>query len=755
MSDSDDSVTELQEESDKAEVIQYFSTNYAKVISNFRQYYETRNQMSSIVMKMNAFENKIDKVKKSNLYDIREISNKTNLIINLTKLQNMLLQIKNNITHGQKAIMNIKQDKHTAAIRAIQKLDSKHLTDFVSNLQQLITNKVQIEANTKIQQWVELSKQQQIDMGLSVIQNCEQLQMVNSQFARISLFQPDVRSSIVMRQSTVGRVSMIRQSIVRQSIVRQSMVPNPNRVSFFTQFKQQQTQNMQVSRQSQLNQSIMDQSQQMLHESLIEPNAWEFQIDYSQLKLPQMIYENLNQKLSFYQQLKQSRIKFLQYVCGNENRQGMNDFRNYLACILGFVLMDLELNKSFKDYEEMNLVVLENVKLIEKQIKNSFITFDLRDLLQIKKEIQLFSVALAKLHQYQLSNQINKCLNDQFLVYSNRRIEEIKKSLTKSIQSDNGYPLTLQNKEQFDLLCTIIKCPQNKKLELPISQFVQDAVYQINLFIEGSITYLQSLNEYFDQNVIFYMDTLFIAICDIIKNYVQQCDDFMLLVQATVNFNHLELSIQYYKKNIESLLQVTQTKEMECQNHFKNTRYFCEEALQNAINQKIILPQMDWAPSIPHKGPHDYFIMINGYYESIIGTLQLMVPQFIESSIYLTFKYLNKLIWKQLLETKAFNIIGLFNLEVDLQSFLKVCNQQMFPESSKEIIQFLNLFLVDIPASYLDNQKRQANYCYLEVPKLLKIFPKYKKVVYNKLPVVRKREVDAVIKKIQENLQAF
>lgn len=60
MSDSDDSVTELQEESDKAEVIQYFSTNYAKVITNFQQYCEIRNHMSSLVMKMNAFENKID-----------------------------------------------------------------------------------------------------------------------------------------------------------------------------------------------------------------------------------------------------------------------------------------------------------------------------------------------------------------------------------------------------------------------------------------------------------------------------------------------------------------------------------------------------------------------------------------------------------------------------------------------------------------------------------------------------------------------
>lgn len=36
MSDSDDSVTELQEESDKTEVIQYFSTNYGKVVSNFQ-----------------------------------------------------------------------------------------------------------------------------------------------------------------------------------------------------------------------------------------------------------------------------------------------------------------------------------------------------------------------------------------------------------------------------------------------------------------------------------------------------------------------------------------------------------------------------------------------------------------------------------------------------------------------------------------------------------------------------------------------
>lgn len=30
----------------------------------------------------------------------------------------------------------------------------------------------------------------------------------------------------------------------------------------------------------------------------------------------------------------------------------------------------------------------------------------------------------------------------------------------------------------------------------------------------------------------------------------------------------------------------------------------------------------------------------------------------------------------------------------------------------------------------------------------MKMFPKYKKIVYGKLPVVRKRDVDAVFKKI-------
>lgn len=42
-------------------------------------------------IKLMYFISCIKKVKKSNLYDIREISNKTNLIINLNKLQNMLL----------------------------------------------------------------------------------------------------------------------------------------------------------------------------------------------------------------------------------------------------------------------------------------------------------------------------------------------------------------------------------------------------------------------------------------------------------------------------------------------------------------------------------------------------------------------------------------------------------------------------------------------------------------------------------------
>lgn len=42
MSDSDDSVGEFKDETDKEEIQQYFSVNFAKIISNFQQYCETR-----------------------------------------------------------------------------------------------------------------------------------------------------------------------------------------------------------------------------------------------------------------------------------------------------------------------------------------------------------------------------------------------------------------------------------------------------------------------------------------------------------------------------------------------------------------------------------------------------------------------------------------------------------------------------------------------------------------------------------------
>lgn len=55
------------------------------------------------------------------------------------------------------------------------------------------------------------------------------------------------------------------------------------------------------------------------------------------------------------------------------------------------------------------------------------------------------------------------------------------------------------------------------------------------------------------------------------------------------------------------------------------------------------------------------------------ATLSAFVPDFVESSVYLTFKQINTMIWKQLLSVKNFNILGLVNIELDLKSLLQMC----------------------------------------------------------------------------------
>lgn len=220
-----------------------------------------------------------------------------------------------------------------------------------------------------------------------------------------------------------------------------------------------------------------------------------------------------------------------------------------------------------------------------------------------------------------------------------------------------------------------------KYYELPFSQIVQDSINQVNLFIEGCIQYLSGLSEYYDQNVITYLDSLYSETSNVIRQFVQGRErDPLQLCQLALNINYLEKSIGYYRRQIEQVLQVSSTREFEAVGYFKNARFACEEAIQENLNKRILaqcrqLSVVDWCPEMPLKGPHDFFEMMVSQYESQLSTMGLLVPQFVQSSIYLSLKFINGLIWKVLIdEVKHFNILGLVNLNQDINCLINVCH---------------------------------------------------------------------------------
>ncbi|KAM3136013.1 hypothetical protein pb186bvf_011818 [Paramecium bursaria] len=752
-SDSDDSFEDQEEFNDQARQkllkAQYMS-NYKKVIETFINYYNQRSDMKLKVQKMKLMEKKIEKVRKSNQYDIREIKQMTNTIVNINKVQTHLGDVKNNLITAQKALQSLKLDKSIAAIRYMQKLkqNNKFIDPFIKQVKEQVQNQVIAEANKKILYWIEQSRKQQTEMGLIVLQSCEVQLQQNASFGRVSIFNPDQRSSIIMRQTMFNNQNVMRnsmrQSVIRQSVIRQSINQSQNRQSIFQQFNTNN--NLQNS------QIVESQTLQ-----LIESQLWEFDVDFSTLKQPLIIYETLEMYQQFIEQLKLNRQQYLQGICDDSQIHNVGEFRNYISTILGFILMDQEINKQYQEYNEVERVN-QTTKQIEKQIKSAFQQIDLAEILIVKKDVQLFSLALSKLKLYQISNQINKTLNDLFIVFCNRRIEKIKRDLDKTIRLDGCAQLVVSTRDQYDMLCNILKIerdPHLKKLELPVSKTVLDIIDNINLFIDGSIQYLQNLNDYYDQNVIFYLDVLFQMISEVFKQYALEIKDFFILCQQTLNFNYVEISLSYFRKQIETLLQVTTTKDFECLNSIKDGRYVLETGIQDCINSKIIITNFDWAPEKPNKGPTDSFQLIISGYQTTQATLQVLLPDFINSSLYLTFKHLNKIIWKSLLDTKYFNILGLVNMQTNLQNLLEIAQQQIFPESIKEFIQFLDLFLVGTPDQYLNPQLRNQKYMYINSQILVKVLSKYKKIEYQKYPVVRKRDVDSVIKEICQNPNAY
>jgi len=111
----------------------------------------------------------------------------------------------------------------------------------------------------------------------------------------------------------------------------------------------------------------------------------------------------------------------------------------------------------------------------------------------------------------------------------------------------------------------------------------------------------------------------------------------------------------------------------------------------------------------------------------------------------------------ELASIKKFNILSIFNLNLDLRGFEDFVKKSKIPnlmENFSELRQLINLLLSGNIEEILDKPTREAKYFYLSNEKLIQFLDKFKEpdskaVVPDSLPKLKRKAIDIVIKRLK------
>ena len=257
----------------------------------------------------------------------------------------------------------------------------------------------------------------------------------------------------------------------------------------------------------------------------------------------------------------------------------------------------------------------------------------------------------------------------------------------------------------------------------------------------------------------FYFETL--GIFKMLVN--ENAPDILQLCQTSQNLTYIENSINFFQNYIESELNFPCVKDYESMLYYEQMKIKCEEMmherLQNKIDAMLNYSQIDWCPKNLNNQHNEFLQSLMDYLRGVLIAMQEIYPEFVSSLIYLAFKYINnKIIFDFFESSKSYNIIGLANLQIDINFIFKICKNYFgeyanLSECLQQIKQFLDLFLVGNPNEIADYKIKEEKYYRLEIKKIVTIFDRYKKIKHSKLPYIRKRHLKAIQEKLKLDIK--
>eukprot|EP01017_Pseudomicrothorax_dubius_P043765 TRINITY_DN7349_c0_g2_i3.p1 TRINITY_DN7349_c0_g2~~TRINITY_DN7349_c0_g2_i3.p1 ORF type:complete len:674 (+),score=140.73 TRINITY_DN7349_c0_g2_i3:418-2439(+) len=660
-----------------------------------------------------------------------ERENKVRTRARLMETRQLIVQSQEYFSIIGKAVASVKNEKFLTTIRIMEELRKRPIASlktrrFTNNFEAVI-DKVVPYLNQRI-----IKKLEEMGNDFAIYLKMREKELGHALLMQVK---ESIKSQQASRASSIQRRDSIRKA-PRESLVRLTSIDEP------------QTNIVAVTRN-------------------FNP------IDFQPLMQIAKIYASKGDFGKFIELLKQSRRKILVNLALFEPT-GVSSFTILLAEVVGFFLVQSQLESKF-NLSTMDVLWKETLEILAPLTDRAFEVLErTNEFIEMKEEMRIFQWVLQKLGFAGQALALNDNLRRNFLRFAEKMTTDYLATVREDIFQDDFQHFVITSQEemkkftvkfQFTLpSSTELLSKKNQanfaSVVLPFTRVVPNIVGIIENFVINAAEFMRGI---LDQNNLIFiqLDRFLYELTKLFSDflYTPPGPNVLQLAQTMQNINYLQMSLSYFVTFLEGQTRTSFNRSLNSSKYFDELKVGAEEKIYDALKAKLsyflsFYDEISWEPHVFRRGHHDFAEDLCDYLQGVFSTMRLISEDLIISLLYLALKYISEGIFGALSRAKTYNIIALAALDADIwfiyNSFVSYYRDgETALECFREIRQFLHLFLKGHVHDLIDESATRMRYAALSIPKLIPILDRYRKIVVPELPTVRKREVQAVIKRLK------
>lgn len=361
-------------------------------------------------------------------------------------------------------------------------------------------------------------------------------------------------------------------------------------------------------------------------------------------------------------------------------------------------------------------------------------------------------------------------VNEEAQVFETVFTEDIEDNLlspisTKTDASHTGYVSDSENSTSFP------------RIKFPITVAFSITVPKIckltKRFIHDYYVFARNLRT-MDDAIRIAVETIFInEVNDHMNTILDKSTELNIsqAVQIAINANQFTHVCTFFERYLSTFLNTRSLLDIEevsirlnsARNAFTRTASRAQDLIFELVNSKIEVfltslgGNTNWMPSRPNKHPSGIIQDLIAYLETTFMCLNFL-PKHIRLGIHFTScRHVSGIILRELLHTKKYNAIAMYNLGLDIQALEEFASRQNIPrlmDAFSEIRQIVDLILSGDIEQILDKPTRDSKFPFVSTEKLVTILEKFKElgilnVTVDGVPKIKKSTVLAVVKRLK------